>query len=234
MALQDAGEITVTVTSADGSRRKTYRVRLGETEQESVPEPWPHCLRGDIAVGFSLVVYEGGSVEDLVACAESRDVRAVYVLQDGVWNSFILGAPEFVNREFAELFPDGIPAVTPLVTGSNGPASPYPGSDGTGDGAAPQSWPDCLRGEIATGFSLVVYGGGSVEELEACARSLDITALYTPNEGEYVSYILGAPEFVNRGFRELFPEGLPAITPLVVKRDGPPGGGSGQDGAAGN
>ena len=39
---------------------------------------------------------------------------------------------------------------------------------------------------------------------------------------------------MNRGFRELFPEGLPAITPLVVKRDGPPGGGSGQDGAAGN
>ena len=233
-ALQDLGEITVTVTSADGSRTKTYRVALGETEQESVPEPWPHCLRGDITVGFSLVVYEGGSVEELVACAESRDVRAVYVLQDGVWNSFILGAPEFVNRSFRELFPDGIPAVTPLVTGSNGPASPYPGSDGTGDGDAPQSSPDCLRGEIATGFSLVVYGGGSVEELEACARSLDTTALYTPNEGEYVSYILAAPEFVNRGFRELFPEGLPAITPLVVKRDGPPGGGSGQDGAAGN
>ena len=234
VALQDAGEITVTVTSADGSRTKTYRVRLGETEQESVPDPWPHCLRGDITVGFSLVVYEGGSVEDLVACAESRDVRAVYVLQDGVWNAFILEAPEFVNRSFRELFPDGIPAVTPLVTWSKGPASPYPGSDGTGDGDTTQSWPDCLRGEIATGFSLVVYGGGSVEELEACARSLDITALYTPNEGEYVSYILAAPEFVNRGFRELFPDGLPAITPLVVQRDGPPGGGSGQDGAAGN
>ena len=40
-------------------------------------------------------------------------------------------------------------------------------------------WPECLRGDIAAGFSLVVYEGGSVEELEACAESMDITALYT-------------------------------------------------------
>ena len=98
----------------------------------------------------------------------------------------------------------------------------------------PQSSPDCLRGEIATGFSLAVYEGGSVGELDACASSLGVTALYALNDGEFVSYILGAPEFVNRAFRELFPEGLPAITPLVAASDGPPGGGSGQDGAAGN
>ncbi len=146
---------------------------------------------------------------------------ALYVLNDGVWISFILGAPEFVNRSFRELFPDGIPAVTPLLTGSNGPASPYPGSDGTSDGDAPQSWPDCLRGDIAVGFSLVAYEGGSVEELEACARSLDITALYTLNEGEFVPYILGAPDFVNRLFFELHAEGLPLVRPLVAKSDSP-------------
>ena len=239
VALEDLGEITVTVTSADGSRKKTYRVRLAPEEAagpapEEAAGPVASCLRGDIAVGFSLVAYEGGSVEELEACAESRDVVALYVLHDGVWISFILGAPEFVNRSFRELFPDGIPAVTPLVTGSNGPASPYPGSDSTSDGDAPQSWPDCLRGEIAAGFSLVVYEGGSVEELDGCARSLDVTALYALNDGAFVSHIIGAPEFVNRAFRELFPGGLPAVTPLVAASDGPPGGGSGQDGAAGN
>ena len=226
VALQDLGAITVTVTSADGSRKKTYRVRLGPEEvAEPAPEeaagPVASCLRGAVAVGFSLVVYAGGSVDDLVACAEGRNVTALYVLDGGEYVSYILGAPEFVNREFTELFPDGIPAVTPLVTGSNGPASPYPGSDGTGDGDAPQSWPDCLRGEIATGFSLVVYGGGSVEELEACARSMGITALYTLNDGVFVSYIIGAPEFVSRDFREQFPEGVSAITPLVAASDGP-------------
>ena len=86
VALEDLGEITVTVTSADGSRERVYRVRLGEEEAaeaapeeavepapEEVAEPAPEeaaeaaasCLRGDIAVGFSLVAYAGGSIEDL-------------------------------------------------------------------------------------------------------------------------------------------------------------------------
>ena len=37
----------------------------------------------------------------------------------------------------------------------------------------------------------------------------------------YVSYILGAPEFVNQSFAGLFADGVPSVTPLVVKRDGP-------------
>ena len=40
---------------------------------------------------------------------------ALYVLDDGVWVSYILGAPEFVNRSFRELFPGGIPVATPLA-----------------------------------------------------------------------------------------------------------------------
>ena len=62
-------EITVTVTSPDGSREKVYRVALAEAG------PSASCLNGAIAVGFSLVVYEGGSVEDLDACARSRTSR---------------------------------------------------------------------------------------------------------------------------------------------------------------
>ena len=51
------------------------------------------------------------------------------------------------------------------------------------------------------GFSLVVYAGGSIEDLVACAEGRNVTALYALAGGEYVSYILGAPEFVNRGLR---------------------------------
>ena len=217
VALADLGEITVTVTSADESRTKTYRVAFGEAEQESTPEPWTHCLRGDIAVGFSLVVFEGGSVEELVNCAESRDVVALYALHGGVYVSYILGAPEFVNREFGELFADGVPPVTPLTVKSDGPPSVDPNH---GDGAL-LPWPECLRGDIVEGFSLVVYQGGSVEDLVACAQSRHVTALYTLSEGVYVSYILGAPEFVNREFGEMFAEGLPSVTPLVARSDGP-------------
>ena len=36
----------------------------------------------------------------------------------------------------------------------------------------PEFGPDCLRGAIASGFNLVLYEGGSVDALEACAESL--------------------------------------------------------------
>ena len=54
----------------------------------------------------------------------------------------------------------------------------------------------------------------------ACAESRDITAIYALHDGGYAPYILGAPEFVNRSFRELFTDGLPATSPLIVKSDG--------------
>ena len=230
VALRDLGEITVTVTSRDGSRERVYRVLLGPEEAvgptaeeatgtapEEAAGPAPKCLRGAVAVGFSLVVYEGGSIEELVTCAESRDMVTLYVLHEGVYASYILGAPSFVNAGFVELFPDGLPSITPLIAGSNGPPSADPSGD-LDDGGQP--WPECLRGDIAAGFSLVVYEGGSVDELEACARTVDITALYTLSEGEFVSYILGAPGFVNQSFRDLFTDGLPLMTLLVAKSEG--------------
>ncbi len=74
----------------------------------------------------------------------------------------------------------------------------------------------------AGGFSLVVHEGGSVEELVACAQGLHVTALYALVEGEYVSYILGAPQFVNEDFAGLFADSVPPLTPFVVKSEGPP------------
>ena len=223
VALQDLGEITVTVTSQDGSRSKTYRVQFPETGWDPAHDPWPHCLRGAVSEGFSLVVYEGGSVEELVSCAESRDIVTLYVLHEGVYVSYILGAPGFVNAGFVELFPDGLPPITPLIAASNGPPSADPFGDGLEDGGR-QPWPECLRGAIAAGFSLVVYEGGSVEELVACAQTRDVAALYALSEGEFVSYILGAPAFVTQPFRDLFADGLPPMTPLVARSEGPPGG----------
>ena len=223
VALQDLDEITVTVTSADGSREKVYRVSFPEVAWDPARDPWPHCLRGSVSEGFSLVAYEGGSIEELATCAESRDIVALYALHEGVYVSHILGAPDFVNAGFVELFPDGLPPITPLVAASNGPPSADPFGDDLDDGGQ-QPWPECLRGDIAAGFSLVVYEGGSVDELEACARSMDVTALYALSEGEFVSYILGAPDFVTQPFRDLFDEGLPLMAPLVVRSEGQPGG----------
>ena len=227
VALEDLTEITVTVTSADGSRKKTYRVRLSPEEAagpapeeaagpapEEAAGPAPDCLRGAVAVGFSLVVYEGGNIEDLEACAEGRNVTALYTLEGGEFVSYIIGAPEFVNQDFRALFADSVPALTPLTVKSDGPATATPIASGvTGP------WAACLQGEIVEGFNLVLYEGGSVGDLEACAEGVGLAALYVLDDGVWVSYILGAPEFVNRSFRELFPGGLPAATPLVAKSD---------------
>ena len=222
VALQDLGEITVTVTSQDGSRRKTYRVQFPEPGWDPARDPWPHCLRGAVSEGLSLVVFEGGSVEELVTCAESRGIATLYALHEGVYLSYILGAPAFVNQPFVETFWGGVPPVTPLVAGSNGPPSADPFGNLEGDGQQP--WPECLSGDIAAGLSLVVYEGGSREELVVCARSMDITALYALQEGVYLSYILGAPAFVNQSFRDVFAGGLPFMTPLVARSEGAPGG----------
>ena len=217
VTLDGVAEIAVTVTSADGSRERVYRVRLSEPEQAAASALTFDCFRGDVAVGFSLVVYGGGSVGELVACAEGRNVTALYALEGGEYVSYILGTPEFVNAGFRALFADGIPALTPLTVKSDGPAT----ADPAPEGGVAQPWPACLQGEIGEGFNLVVYEGGSVGELEACAEGVGLAALYALSDGVWVSYIVGAPEFVNRSFRELFTDGLPVATPLVGKRDAP-------------
>ena len=164
VALDGVSSITMTVTSADGSRERVYRVGLGAPEQAATSEPESGCFRGDVTVGFSLVVYAGGGIEDLEACAESRNVTAVYALDGGEYVSYILGAPGFVNEPFVELFADGVPALTPLTVSSEGPATPLRLPRRSGP------WPECLSGEIVEGFNLVLYEGGSVDDLDACAE----------------------------------------------------------------
>ena len=229
VAVEGGADITVTVTSADGSRTRVYRVSLGEAE------PSPRCLRGAVAVGLSLVVFEGGSLEYLESCAQSRHVAAFYTLHEGEYFSYILGAPDFVRRPFRDLFVDGIPASTPLVIKSDGPPTADPAGYGLagGDGVVP-SWPHCLRGDVVTGLSLALYEGGSIDELDACAERRHVAALYTLHDGRFVPYILGAPEFVNRPFRDLYADGVPAAMPLIIRSDGPPAAGSGGDDSAVN
>ena len=223
VSVEGGPEITVTVTSEDGSRTTVYLVRVGETD-----EGWAHCLSGAVAVGFSLVFFEGGSIEELEECATSRHVARFYALEDGAWVPYIIGAPGFVNRAFGELFADGVPSVTALIAGSSGPAS----GDPAPEAPLAQGSTGCLSGAVASGFSIVVYSGGGVEELDDCARSLGVATLYALEDGAWVPYILGAPEFVNRSFVALHADGLSPMTPLVARSDGPPTAGPGRDDAA--
>ncbi|MYH40399.1 MAG: tandem-95 repeat protein [Chloroflexi bacterium] len=206
--LAGAAEITVTVTSPDGSRVRVYTVALAGGA------PPASCLSGDVSVGFSLLIYEGGSLEELESCAESRHVNALYALEGGEFVPYVLGAPGFVNSAFSALYAEGVPGLTPLTVRSEGPASAGPGAPVV---AGP--WESCLRGETSRGLSHVLYEGGGVADLAACAEELGLAALYALDAGEFVPYILGAPAFVNRAFGELFPGGVAAGTPLVARRE---------------
>ncbi len=116
VTIGDGVEVTVTVTSTDGTRERVYRVSIE-------PGPEASCLRGAVDAGVSLLTYGGGSVDELASCAEGRHVKALYATRGGDFVSYVLGAPDFVNRAFRELYPDGVPANTPLLATSDGPAS---------------------------------------------------------------------------------------------------------------
>ena len=141
---------------------------------------------------------------------------ALYVPNEGEYVPYILGAPEFVNEAFVALYAAGLPSLTPLIAKSEGP--PSADADPRQRGARSSGRTACAA-TIASGFSLVLYEGGSVEDLDSCAQSSDVTAVYALVEGEYVPYILSAPDFVNEAFVALFPEGLAAVTPLIAKSD---------------
>ena len=120
LALGGVEAITVTVTSADGSRTKVYRVRLGGRVRPGADPRRPACAAPSASASASSSPRAAASRSSLT-CAQSRHVTALYVLHEGDYVSYILGAPDFVNSAFRELFADGVPALTPLIARSEGP-----------------------------------------------------------------------------------------------------------------
>jgi hypothetical protein len=58
-------------------------------------------------VGFTR--FAGGTVADLEAAAFAAGARSVYITSEGRFIGWIIGAPYWVNGEFAALFEHGIP-----------------------------------------------------------------------------------------------------------------------------
>ena len=101
--LIDGQEITVEVTSADGSRTVVYRVGVS------------HCLSGLSETRLNSVQFVGGSVEALGDCAQSLGVDALYHYRDSAWVGLFLEAPEFLNRPFRDRFAEGVPGGEVLI-----------------------------------------------------------------------------------------------------------------------
>ena len=199
--------VTVTATDADGPVVTTVEIHV----EESGEAPGEPCLSGAVSVGFSLLIAGGGSLERLLECAEDRHLSALYATDSGTWVTHVSGAPALVNRNFADLFADGIAPGAPLLARSEGPASGDPAPPREPEGGA-----ECLAGDVVPGFTLVAAGGGSLDELVSCARERGISVLYALHGGSWVSHVVGAPELVNRAFSVLFADGIAPGTPLVA------------------
>ena len=82
------------------------------------------------------------------------------------------------------------------------------------------SKPPCLAGLSEERLSEVSFVGGSVSDLEACARSLDVDALYHQLDGVWTVRFLfpDLPEFLSRPFHNRFATGLLPGEGLIAKR----------------
>lgn len=100
-------------------------------------------LTGDVPTngGVALVTYSGGSVQGVATAAatEGCSLVSVWSTSGGEMIGHIVGAPDFVNTEFAGLYPSDIPPATPLLivcaSGSGPGPSPTPSAT-PGAGAA--------------------------------------------------------------------------------------------------
>jgi hypothetical protein len=87
-------------------------------------------------------------------------------------------------------------------------------ADETGEG-------EILSGSIpASGFGLIVFGGGTNEQLVEASGCPEATATFyaTNSSGGFVTYIPGSGvAVVNAAWNTMFEEGIPALTPLAGK-----------------
>lgn len=69
------------------------------------------------------------------------------------------------------------------------------------------------------GFAIVVWGGGTPEALVQAAtnKGCPPASIWITAEGQFVPYIVGAPDFVNATFVGRYPEGnMPGGTPIII------------------
>ena len=76
----------------------------------------------------------------------------------------------------------------------------------------------CLSGLDGQSFGPVHFMGGSLSDLEACARDLSYSAIYHDLDGVWTALFFGAPEFLNQPFRNRFANGIAAGEVLIGRR----------------
>jgi len=71
---------------------------------------------------------------------------------------------------------------------------------------------------IVTGANLVIYGGGTLVELDADGAASGATTISVTVGGEYINWVVSGPAFVNEAFTANFPDGVPNGTIIQVTK----------------
>lgn len=69
------------------------------------------------------------------------------------------------------------------------------------------------------GYAIVVWGGGTPAALVQAASAKGCTAasVWITAQGQFIPYVVGAPDFVNEGFVGRFSGGnMPSGTPVII------------------
>ena len=249
--LLDGSEITVTVTSEDGSRTRTYRVQI-----EIVPDVEPPIeppvvveppveppvvveppIEPPVVVEPSLAAPAAAEPEGdcLIGLTGGRFDLTIYTggsvaeLRDCMREFELMAVWDDPEEEWVPMLIDGTELVNrPFVElfPEGVPAStPFVAQRAlptpTEAPAAPEPEGECLIGLRGGRFDLTIYAGGSLAELKECMREFELMAIWDDPEGEWVPLLIDGTELVNRPFVKLFPEGIPASTPFVAQRDLP-------------
>lgn len=240
----NAEGFTWRLVSVGGQTGWVVEQYLAQAEAPSEPAPAPatSTLSGLLPAsgGGALIVWGGGPTAELVArtARHGCDVASLWVTDSaGAFISNIVGAPDFANASWNARYPGGqLPPRSPYIalceagTVIESSPSPIPASTAEIAGDLP----------AAGGFGLVVWGGGSADDLidAAQARGCDAASAWTNDAaGQFVSYIAGAPAIANAAWDARFEGGpMPGDSAVVVVcrgRESPPSDGAGPLGPPG-
>ena len=145
----------------------------------------------------------------------------IHTAGDGAIITNIAGRTKDGRAKFTYLAPS-TPGVTEfLVVTKSGEQGDGTGADHRCHRCAVEDpTPSLSTQPSATGFSLVTFSGGSVEELGSAVTTAcgDRGRAYaTDYQGSLVTYIPAATNpVVNASFKALFSDGVPANTPLFI------------------
>jgi D-alanyl-D-alanine carboxypeptidase len=172
----------------------------------------------------------GGTVLATLADGTAVTILAGRVSADGYWWQHVQAGTR--SGWVAEMYLASTPAATPAPSATataattRATAAQGPGCPASTPASAAQPTAPVHFGTVPkAGFGLVVWnGGGDAEAVAAVAADggCRLASVWVIGaEGQFLGYLYGAPAFVNQGWADHFPAGIPGATPLILLCGGP-------------